>query len=95
MIDRLEELLGILEEEDEDESERDENVVETGPLSGPGPRRTAPVWEGSDPPAGPERAGSGPGEPAAGIPGTPEIPAAPEAPAVPPGEAEGPVPEKL
>ncbi len=49
MIDRLAELLGIAEREDEDESERDESVVEAGPFFGPGRRRTDPAREEAGP----------------------------------------------
>ena len=42
MIDRLAELLGVSEREDEDEREKDEDVVDAGPLTGPGRLKAAP-----------------------------------------------------
>ncbi len=100
MIDRLEELLSMIEEEDGDE--RDKSVVEIGPLSGPG-RRTAPDQET---PAWPRRPEEEPENSAARKGGPEEEPenstapkggpeGAPEAPAAPEGEQAETVPEEL
>ncbi len=93
MIDRLAELLGILETEDEDEREQDEDVVDAAPLTGPERRETAPVPAETEPPEQPGEA-----EPAPGTrqkDGTAPEEGGPQVPAIPEEDLSEPVPEEL